>query len=94
MRCSIDGAVAVVYKPHNGFLAQVKMAGSEPLFQEADPHITKLALLLTEPPRSGVSPILVGYQTRGKAYHKRRKYENINRRFSRSRQLGGLVTVS
>ena len=28
--------------PRHGFLAQVKTAGSEPLFQEADPHITKL----------------------------------------------------
>ena len=29
---------------HHGFLAQVKIALSEPLIQEADPHITKLAL--------------------------------------------------
>ena len=30
--------------PHHGFLAQRLMAGSELLIQEADPHITKLAI--------------------------------------------------
>ena len=30
--------------PRHSFLAQVKTAGSEPLFQEADPHILKLAI--------------------------------------------------
>ena len=30
--------------PRHGFQAQVKMARSEPLFQEADPHITKLVI--------------------------------------------------
>ena len=29
---------------HHGFLAQRLMAGSEPIIQEADPHITKLAV--------------------------------------------------
>ena len=30
--------------PHHGFLAKMLMARSEPLIQEADPHITKLAV--------------------------------------------------
>ena len=30
--------------PHHSFQAQRLIAGSEPLIQEADPHITKLAI--------------------------------------------------
>ena len=30
--------------PHHGFLAERLMAGSEPLIQEADRHITKLTI--------------------------------------------------